>query len=169
MELPLMQEKQEGISLKLQYLEELRKAAYLSFNDRRSYEWKLSLAIWTALAIVIVGLAQQKLQDLTIPGTYFKVVAVVIGLLIIVVHVYFNNGMARANAIDKTRFQDYSRQIESMLEITRDPKLQKMIGELPSTPNHRWLQWWQWGHLAQIAITLLLTAVTVSLVWLRTS
>lgn len=42
--------------IRLEYLEALRFAAYQSFNDRRSYEWKLSLAIWTAIAVLVAGL-----------------------------------------------------------------------------------------------------------------
>lgn len=43
---------------KLESLEALRRGAYDSFNDRRSYEWKFALAIWTALAVIIAGLLQ---------------------------------------------------------------------------------------------------------------
>jgi hypothetical protein len=154
--------------VRLQYLEALRQAAYQSFNDRRSYEWKLSLAIWTALAIVVVGLVRLQTGEVfPLHGPLYGIVATVVGILIVVLHIYFNNGMARANAIDKTRFQHCASEMESILDLKTDPKVQALIDQLPAPPKGKWMRWWQWGHLAQIGITILLTIVAVGFVWLR--
>ena len=48
-------------------LESLRLAAYSSFNDRRVYEWKLNLAIWTALAVLLAGLVQPSRDGAVFP------------------------------------------------------------------------------------------------------
>lgn len=157
---------------RLQYMEVLRSAAYDSFNDRRSYEWKLSLAIWTALAVLVAGLVQPLVFPLQ--GHRYGIVASIVGFLIVLLHIFFNNGMARANAIDKIKGRIYENQIESALKLedtetylTEKGELERVKQLRPSAPKYRWTQWWQWGHLAQIGITALLAATAVAILWVR--
>jgi len=166
------QDEKIQLSVKLQYLEALRQAAYESFNDRRSYEWKLSLAIWTALAIVIVGVVQPLKDGNPFPfhGRRYAIIAGIAGLMVIFLHIYFSNCVARANAIDRKKARDYNRRIESSLNL-EDTDLKKEINDqikkLPSAPEHPLMQWWQWGHLVQIALTILLITLAVGIVWVR--
>lgn len=148
------------LALKLEYLEALRKASYESFNDRRGYEWKLSLAIWTAVAVIIVGLIQPLKEGNAFPfhGQRYAIATGVVGLIIVLLHIYFSNCLARANAIDRKKARNYNNQIESKLDL-EDTALKKEIdthiSRLPPAPRHPLLQWWQWGHLVQIAMTTL--------------
>ena len=159
--------------LTLEYLEKLRLSAYTSFNDRRSYEWKLALAIWTALAVLLAGLVQPTEATKIFPfhGHKYGVIALTLGVAILLVQIYFNNGMARANGIDKAKALLYEKQIESMLDLKVDPALaddlKRRILSLPAQPHHRLGQWRQWGHLAQITISAILTFAAVALVWVR--
>ncbi len=106
--------------VRLQYVEALRLAAYQSFNDRRSYEWKLSLAIWTALAVLVAGLVQPSQSGEVFPfhGIRYGVGATIIGVTIVELHVYFSNCLARANTIDRKKVLNYANQIESALQLS---------------------------------------------------
>jgi hypothetical protein len=159
----------------LEYLEALRDAAYQSFSDRRSYEWKFSLALWTAIAVMIAGLVQPIKAGDAFPfqGFYFRVGGLVFGLLILFLHIFFNNYLARANAIDRKKVIYYSRHIESALPLVTDTALgqeiDRRISELPKLPEKTWLQWWQWGHIVQVLLTGVLLIIAELLFWARTS
>ena len=159
----------------LESLEALREAAYQSFSDRRSYEWKFSLALWTAIAVMIAGLVQPTDAGEVFPfhGFYYRVGAIVSGVLVLILHIVFNNYLARANAIDRKKVIYYSRHIESALPLMTETDLAKeierRISELPKLPEAMWLQWWQWGHIVQILLTAVLIFIAELLFWARTS
>jgi hypothetical protein len=104
-------------------------AAYQSFNDRRNYEWKFSLAIWTALAVMIAGLTQlvQTGETFVLHGRYHEIGSIVFGALLLLLHIYFNNCLARANAIDRKKMQNYANHIESVLKLNMETDLAKEI------------------------------------------
>jgi hypothetical protein len=153
----------------LQYLEVLRLAAYNSFNDRRSYEWKFALAIWTTLALIIAGLLQPIKADEQFPlhKQKYRIAALVVAGLIMLLHVYFNYGVARANMIDRKKVRNYADHIEARLAI-RTTELQKeidlQVANLPQSPR---VIWWQWGHIVQIGLTFLLALIAALLFWVR--
>jgi hypothetical protein len=185
----MTEESPDKLEVKLQYLEALRLAAYTSFNDRRNYEWKLSLAIWTALAVLLAGLVQPGEPGELFPfrGHRYGVAAFGAGFLIVLMHVYFNKGMAHANSIDRLKERIFSDLIKSNAglealidahsrqqkerkpeEERSDPeKLTALIKELPKPPEPGRSQWRGWGHLAQIRITILLTIAVVVLFWVK--
>jgi hypothetical protein len=177
-----MSEKTDAITL--QYLEALRLAAYNSFNDRRSYEWKLSLAIWTAIAVLIAGLVQG--EKFPFIDRRFGIAATIFGLFVVGMHFYFNVGIARANSIDKLRERVYSNLIMSIAGIQDKIDLQSqqqkndcadrptdhellvsLIRHIPQTPKSAQMQWKQWGHLTQLFITVGLVALALAVVWIR--
>jgi len=158
--------------VRLQYVEALRLAAYQSFNDRRSYEWKLSLAIWTALAVLVAGLVQplQTGEVFPLHGRRYEIGAAVFGALVMLLHVYFNNCLARANTIDRKKVLNYTNHIESALKLANTDltkEIARRIDKLPKYPRHGWMQRWNWGHLVQIAMTALLAIVAVAILSVR--
>ncbi|SRR6266404_451807 len=159
------------VSVRLEYIEALRLAAYNSFNDRRSYEWKLSLAIWTAIAVLVAGLVQPGQVAFPFHGIRYGVGATIVGMAIVALHVYFSNCLARANTIDRKKVLNYANQIESALQLPDTDlanEIKNLIVKLPKPFESRWMLWWQWGHISQITMTILLIAVAVAFVWVRT-
>jgi hypothetical protein len=134
----------------------LRQAAYASFNDRRVYEWKLNLAIWTALAVLLAGLLQPSKVGEAFPlhGTAVWVSAVLLGGLI----------ATRANAIDKGVALHYAGAMQDMLALPFATDLQKRIDAHPKQVG-----WRQWAPLAQVAITALLALASIAIVFVRSS
>jgi hypothetical protein len=147
-------------------LESLRLAAYNSFNDRRGYEWKFCLSIWTAQAVFLAGLLQPTKPDEKFPLTFpcAWVFAAFIGFLIICLHIYWSNGLARANLVDKKIFLFYDRLMQIMLNVHFTEEIKKEIDELPTTKG-----WTQWSHLAQVAITTLLAVAVAAIIAVRSS
>ena len=145
-------------------LETLRQAAYCSFNDRRVYEWKLNLAIWTTLAVLLAGLVQPSKEGATFPlrGTVAWVSVAILGTFVVILHAYWSEGAARANAIDKGVALHNARAMQQMLALPYEGDLKEMIEAHPKRVG-----WLQWSHLAQIAITALLVLATIVVVYVR--
>jgi hypothetical protein len=142
----------------------LMQAAYSSFNDRRVYEWKLNLAIWAALSVVIAGLTQPVKTGEQFPlGSEAWVVSVILGFVVVIVHGYWSEGAARANAIDKGVALHYAKAMQGMLNL---PFEKELLERITSLPKH--VGWRQWSHLAQLAITAALVIATVVLMYVRT-
>ena len=95
---------------KFDALESLRLAAYTSFNDRRMYEWKISISIWSACSILIVGLIQpiEDAKIFPIPAIYINIIAPLLGIAIVIIHYLWSNWIFSANDIDKS-MNDYFR------------------------------------------------------------
>ena len=149
-------------------MDSLRQAAYNSFNDRRSYEWKFSLSIWTALAVLLAGLVQPAQDGASFPlkGAAVWLVAAIVGVLLVLLHAYWSNGASRANSVDKGVALYFACAMQDMLMLSLpfDGDLRKKIEALPKTEG-----WTQWSHLAQVAITALLSLAVVSVIYVRSS
>ena len=109
--------------VKLEYLEKLRAASYRSFNDRRSHEWKLSFSLWTAEAILVGAMLQPVQANAKFPfhGIRYGIAATIAGLVVILLHGYFSNGIGRASTIDKLRQTSFREAIEEELHLNSDP------------------------------------------------
>jgi len=147
-------------------LESLRRAAYESLNDRRSYEWKLSLSIWTALAILLAGLLQPAKTGEVFPlkGPCVGFFAFIFGALLVILHAYWSNGASRANSVDRKVMLHFAHAMQNMLNLPYEEALQKEIADLPATRG-----WTQWSHIAQIFITFLLALASALIICIRSS
>ena len=148
----------------IEAIESLRQAAYNSFNDRRVYEWKLNISIWTSLAIVIAGLLQGVEVGKKFPlGSTAWMYALGIGVVLVFLHAYWSHGAARANSIDKGVALIYARTMHERLSLKPfGVDVQSQIDALPKRTG-----WLQWSHLAQVSITAALAMGVVSLIFAR--
>ena len=94
-------------------LVKMHETAWLNFDRRRSYEWKLSLGIWTAAAAftaLLLGkdVDLQKLAEFR--GTFCFVAAAIIA-----VHLYFLYQHKKANECDQMRALFYEDRLNGML------------------------------------------------------
>jgi hypothetical protein len=147
-------------------LEVLRAAAYTSFNDRRGHEWKFSLSIWTALAILLAGLVQPLKPGEVFPlrGTCVWVAFALAGLLLVVLHAVWSYWVFRANYIDnKIRFHFRDEMINNTLKLPFSSELNEIITKHLQPP-------FEWTHrypLVQVGTTLLLVVGVVLIVYVR--
>ena len=147
-------------------LETLRAAAYTSFNDRRGHEWKLSLSIWTALAILLAGLIQPLKPGEIFPlwGTCVWLVFALAGLLLVVLHAVWSFWAARANEIDnKIRFHFRDEMINNTLKLPFGSELNGIISNHVQAP----FGWTRRYPLVQVGTTLLLVAGVVLIAYVR--
>ena len=82
-------------------LKVLRDARWRSFDTRRSFEWKMCLALWTALA-AFIAIMLQGTGEWTKDLNFWLVLAIsVIGsLLVFGIHIWWNCNLHRSNKID---------------------------------------------------------------------
>ena len=79
-------------------LDVLRKSSWESFDKRRAFEWKVCIALWTALATFIGIMITNGHND---PPCYEKIVAISAFGFIVISHLFWLIGLHRANQIDK--------------------------------------------------------------------
>lgn len=151
-------------------LEALRAAAYASFNDRRSYEWKLSLSIWTALAILLAGLLQplKSGEEFPLRGSCVWIVFALAGALLVVLHALWSDWASRANSIDnRIQFHFRDEMMNNIVKLPFSTDLARSIEKhLQSRPAFGWTQR---SHLVQVCITLLLATGAVVIVYVRST
>jgi len=147
-------------------LENLRRAAYESFNDRRSHEWKFSLSLWGAEAILLAGLLQpfENGEVFPLKGCCVRCVAVVFGSLLVLLYGYWQHCAARANSVDKDVSRHFADEMVKILSLPYSKELQDKIDRIPKDGT-----WRSWSNLAQIGITILWTLAVVMIIYIRSS
>jgi hypothetical protein len=149
---------------KFDALETLRNAAWTSFNERRPYEWKVCLALWTGLSLFIGAVATRK-----VPGSAFAV-AVIVTITAIIIglnHYRWIAGIERANGIDKMVFLEYWDAMDEIVNFRLTDETREVIREWGShTPRGK--QWMgHWSHSFQIWITAILAVSLSFITWCR--
>lgn len=150
-------------------LESLRLAAYTSFSDRRVYEWKVNLAIWAALGVIIVGLLQPLKggEPFPLQGWHSWAGGLIFGAIIVFLHGYWLYGAARKNAIDKGVSEHYMELMEKMVDEDKEynPRLQDLIDH--RVANRLEGLFMSWSTPAVVSITAVLAMATVVILFLR--
>lgn len=138
---------------KLQALEALWSGARQRFEQRRSYEWKVSLALWTGLALLPVTLlGDSRRLQFTVPpiclvGTLAAGAAILHWIWLVGLWASYDHDRDRAIEIEG-----------KMVELL----------QLGIPPNPKRARWRQWGRLAQPGFTVLLGVVaTLAAWWIR--
>jgi hypothetical protein len=142
-------------------LTRLRKAAYDSFDQRRSYEWKLSFGIWTAMAAFSAMLVTQPINEgraLPVAGVWSVLATALVAAAIAYVHIKFLSGMGRAHNADRLISWHYEREMRDRLLVLPfgselDEELDRLRSRMGTIGN--------WSYFSQYAITLLLGAAAV--------
>jgi hypothetical protein len=138
-------------------LENLREGAWESFNTRREYEWKVCLALWTAMAAFIGTLLTGKIELTRAPA----LMTIAVAMAILVLHICWLSGLIKAHAADKKVNLFFANTLTEKIGVSFDSKLSH---ELKQT-RKKWGKLWDWNSLFQIGITALLAAAAVTAVW----
>ena len=150
-------------------LELIRAAAYKSFTDRRDYEWKFCITLWTVITIYVSALVVGPVETgkaLGVAGWPLFVGTVVASLLLFVVHWHWTIGIARANALNLEMFDQLTEEMRAILEFQWNEGIRKRILAIVPTRDaerHRH----HWSHSAELAITILLGALASFAAWYR--
>ena len=149
-------------------LESQRKAHYESFDQRRSYEWKLSFGLWTAMAAFIAALVTKPVEPgrpLPVSGCRADWMTGIVAVSIVAVHAMFLIGMRRSNNADRRMSWHFERHMrEELLKLPFDEALRRELELL----RERMARVTNWSDASQLLITLLLAAAGFLAVQART-
>lgn len=148
-------------------LDTMRNAAWASFDQRRMYEWKFGIALWTALAIFTGTLVTQP-SDVTktfpLKGIWPVLVTGLIGMAIVGIHGYWTKGISEANTIDRKVSYVYETKMCPLIGVLRDEEILPIV-----RPRHKAMGTLSnYSHMTQVAITALLVLGAVLAMWVRT-
>ena len=97
----------------LNSLEALRQAAWQEFDTRRAFEWKVSLALWTAMfAFAGALLSGKPTIDYGI-----RVIACHLAVALLILHIYFLCGVAKRHHADREKEHFFRNQILAVLHL----------------------------------------------------
>lgn len=135
-------------------LEAVRRSYYKCFSDRRDFEWKLSMAIWTSMTIylsaLVVGKGSMTVEPrLLIWGTFSS------ALFLTLIHAVWLFGTGKANALDKSQAFEAADAMREVLHLRWSPKLQARVDRKRDSGSFGWSQ------LSQLLITALLGLLAV--------
>jgi len=99
---------------------QMHEVAWLNFDRRRSYEWKLSLGVWTAIAVFIALSLDAKIDAERVANvrTGFYVLAPIVFLI----QAIFLFQIKTANACDQARAHHYEFRLNDMVDVDFDEK-----------------------------------------------
>lgn len=145
----------EDIKRHYDSLATLWKGGWDQFNERRKYEWKVCIAIWTAyaafVALVITGRITT-IDDSVLVGT------ITCAALIIVLHAIWIHGLGQANRLDRKIAIHYERKMQ---DLVSHPFPAELESELRGPRDRMGRLTRNWSHQAQMGITLVLSIAAV--------
>jgi uncharacterized membrane protein len=120
-------------SNRFEQLETLRKAAWESIANRRQFEWRLCIAFWTLLLVIVAafGTGQVPTFDHShrCAAVTFHVIAAIVVLALGIVHTIWLFGLKSAYRLDKLEESDFREVMRRIAEYTERPKLTELREE----------------------------------------
>lgn len=147
----------------LEALEKLRDAAWRSFDARRSYEWKFSVALWSALFAAAGALFSLDAKDATVlhGKSWLTWMALLVWILAVALHAWWARGCSRRDDQDRQlAFNVFEREICELVEIDFDSRVAKIFAASPSKRLNYW-------HTSHIALTFFLGGLVMAGALLR--
>lgn len=141
---------------KIDTLLKLADASWKAHDTRRSYEWKVNLALWPGLALF----AALQIKGETTLSLKLPSIIILSLLLIAIAYIYstkWSAGLREGNRRDKIREETYLRLVDQELKLdNRSPRptTDVVLAEEPILKN--------WSHGSQILITWLLVFFAIS-------
>lgn len=146
----------------------LLEIAWHNFDRRRSYEWKLSLAIWTALAAFIALSLRSRFLALSASTQPADMAFVIVTAVVILpIQICFLYRVKRANNCDQNRALHYEYLINNALEVDFGPKtiLQKDVEDSIKKATSRGRMGGWWSAVFHVVITIVLFTVAALVVF----
>lgn len=146
---------------RLEALEKLRNVAWEEFNNRRIYEWKMSMGIWTALAAFIALILTGRVE-ISFNFWHILIAALVI-VIMVCIHFYFMHKLFESNSIARDKEFFFENVIMEILTIHYSSELRDRIGKRQAAKDKCFLDW---AHWVQLAVTLVLATLAFIAVYL---
>lgn len=143
---------------------------WTNFDRRRAYEWKLSLAIWTALAAFVALTLQDKVtvsleyKNVWLASVFIVLIGGIAGFFVVLIQWNFQKRVKLANDVDKRKAELYEERLNQMLNISyynnsgqiseKEKEVGKAINEVrPSNGD--------WSAGIHVSITIILIVLVI--------
>lgn len=159
-EMWLKETKQE----RAQIIIRLNEVAWMNFDRRRNYEFKMGIAIWTALAAFI---ALSLREDVQVPAQLKEHCCWLLGEIVVLSHAIFLIGAKLARNIDKEIAYFYEDELNKATGVC-EPRFQNIqkIKRLKTISRWLGLNGW-WSPIGQLGITQVLILVALLVLWTK--
>lgn len=129
----------------------LWKGAWEQFNERRRFEFQISLAVWTALAsfIALVISKDGTFNESVLIGTW------ICAILIFLIYVLWTLGLYRANTFEKRIAFHYADKLRKLSDSEFDRNLKQDLDNSQKSKMRFWSQ------AVQIGITFVLSVAAI--------
>jgi hypothetical protein len=143
---------------------------YMNFDRRRSYEWKLSIALWTAIAAFI---ALSLRGDAPIQITGWRLVAAIIPVTVIVLlQVYFLAMILEANNLDKEKSWYYEKALNIFMhtdwEDLDDESSKNLSEKMKKFNDSKYRLSGRWPYIVEAGITVVLLLSAIGVLYMKT-
>jgi hypothetical protein len=147
-------------------LDMLRSAAWTSFDQRRTYEWKFCIALWTALAVFTGALVTQSTDSTKtfhLKGIWPVLLTGTIGFAVAAIHAYWIKGIGEANTVDRKVSYVYEKKMCPLIAVSHSDEILPIV-----RPRHsRMGMLGNYSHMSQVAITVPLVLGAICAMWAR--
>ena len=141
-------------------LKALREIAWSSFKERREFEWRVALGLWTALA-AFISLTLGK--DVQFRGNAPLICSIVVGVVLFALHVYFVAGIVRGNKVDRAMAHHYAAEMRQLAGSVLPTDLDSRVAK-----HQRQVGLRSYAHVFQLGVTAVLCAAAVLAVLWKT-
>jgi hypothetical protein len=139
-------------------LKVLRDVAWASFTERREFEWRVALGLWTALAAftsLILG------KEVVLHGDAPIVCVVAVAVILLSLHIFFVARIVKGNKVDRAMAHHYLEEMRKAAGSSLPASLQERV-----SAHQRQVGFRSYAHVFQLGVTLVLCATAVlAVVW----
>lgn len=132
----------------------LLEVAWTNFDRRRSYEWKMSLAIWTAIAAFIALYLKGEYPNISNEAKFTLICAAVLVVLVQIVFLVF---IRLANGVDQARAIFYEELLNDATGASKDSRITNIHAAIKKIV---WAKGF-WSIPCEVLITIILFGVGI--------
>ncbi|MFO8006715.1 MAG: hypothetical protein R6V05_03170 [Candidatus Brocadiia bacterium] len=154
----MREELTEGQKRVVDVLLSLQSHAFSSIENRQAMEWRLSISLWTAAAILLGFLIKGDVQEISV---WVKLSVTALAVAVVALHMLWAKGAGRRTGSDVRVCYFWERQTRKQLDAEYPPEMEAEMGKLRSTAG----QLKAYSLFFQISTTALLAFTIIAVVW----
>ena len=148
----------EEVRRRFESIFQLYALSWQQFNTRRTYEWQVTISIWTALALAIAGVSNIREIPKILGGIW---TLLSFGIMIVFLQVWWCRGIANGNKIDRLIAFHYEAILQNISNSEFSVDLKNKLKPSHSTFG----KIFHWNYMLQIGVSALLIALLIVIVW----
>jgi hypothetical protein len=134
--------------------------AFNRFKNRQYYEWRLSISLWTASAILLGFLLKGDIHDLNF---WIKGIMTFFAIALSLSHYFWFKGAGKRTQMDTEASIFFEQKIQKLIDVDHSEEYQKELANLLKTSG----KFLSYSYLFQFSITCLISIAIICVVWIR--